>query len=489
MDDLTQRTVRGGLAKLTAQAANFMLRLVFLVAMARLLSPEDFGLVGMVTIVTGLINILTHAWLSSGSVQQETIDERQLSTLFWIYVAFGVVLWLICMATAPVLAAFYHEPRLLAVTAVLGMGCLFTTAGVQHHAILQRKLRYVAIAVIEAVSLAVSTIVGVAMALGGYGYWALVAATVVLPVCNTIGLWLATRWVPGRPHFDADIGQPLRFGGLIVFNILIVYVAYNVDKVLIGWFWGAGALGIYGRAHQLATIPFENINAAIGGVAFAALSRLQGDTARFRAFFLNAYALVMTLAFPITILGALYAPEVVHVALGPQWIEAAELLRLLTPAVLVFVIINPLGWLMFAAGLVGRSTRTSFVIAPLVIAAYLVGVPFGPGGVAISLSVAMTAWLVPHVLWCVHETMISPRDLFRVAVRPFVAAAGAGAFAYIVQLQWPELSATPVLKLAVGTVIMMVTYVAILVSVFRQWQFYARLLHGLKRPAQAIVQS
>jgi O-antigen/teichoic acid export membrane protein len=117
----------------------------------------------------------------------------------------------------------------------------------------------------------VSIVVGIAMALGGYGYWALVGATVVLPACSTVCLWLATGWIPSLPHRDADIGATLRFGGLIIFNILVVYVAYNLDKVLIGWFWGAEALGIYGRAYQLATIPSESINAAIGGVAFTGI--------------------------------------------------------------------------------------------------------------------------------------------------------------------------------------------------------------------------
>jgi hypothetical protein len=296
MEDLEGRTVRGGLAKLCAQATNLVLRVTFLAALARLLSPEDFGLVGMVTVATGLINIVTHAWLSSGSVQQATIDERQLSTLFCVYASFGVFLCGLCFAAAPVLASFYDEPRLFAVTGVLGIGCLFTTAGVQHYAILQRQLRYVALAVIEAVSLFVSIVVGIAMALAGYGYWALVGATVVLPVCNTISLWLATRWVPGLPCRDADIRSTLRFGGLIIFNILIVYIAYNLDKVLIGWFWGAEALGIYGRAYQLATIPSDNINAAIGGVAFSALSRLQDDPVRFKTLFLNGYALVVSMA-------------------------------------------------------------------------------------------------------------------------------------------------------------------------------------------------
>jgi PST family polysaccharide transporter len=487
-DDLKKRAVRGGLAKLCAQATNFVLRVTFIATLARLLSPEDFGLVGMVTIFTGFTSILTHAWLSSGSVQQATIDERQLSTLFWVYAAFGVVLCAVCFVAAPAIASLYNEPRLFSVTVVLGVGCLFATAGVQHYAILQRQLRYVAIALIEAISLFASIAVGVAMALAGYGYWALVGATVALPASSTVGLWLATQWIPGLPHRNADIGSTLRFGGLITFNILVVYVAYNVDKVLIGWFWGPEALGIYGRAYQLAMIPSENINAAIGGVAFAALSRLQDDPIRFKTFFLNGYALVSSIAFPITILSALYASDIVDIVLGAQWSGTADILRLLTPAILVLGIINPLGWLMFSAGLVGRSTRTSLVIAPLVVTAYAIGISFGPSGVALAFSIAMTFWFVPHAMWCVRNTTITLNDLVQVAIRPFIAAAGAGILAYGSQLYWLG-PFSPFVRLLIGAGVMVTAYVGLLIVMPGQKQLYGKLLGGSKAPAQAVIRS
>src|SRR5262249_40040593 len=148
--------------------------------------------IGMVTVITGVSAVLTNAWLSAGSVQRAVDDDRRLSALFWIYLGFGAILSLICVAIAPVLVTFYQEPRLFWVTVTLGLGCLFSTAGVQHFAILQRQLRYVALATVEVISLAASVGVGIALALLGFGYWALVIATVVSPVCSTTCLWLAT---------------------------------------------------------------------------------------------------------------------------------------------------------------------------------------------------------------------------------------------------------------------------------------------------------
>ena len=119
MEDLKQRTVRGGLAKLCGQAANFTSSLGFLVMLARLLDPKDFGLVAMVTVVTGLYDLFTTGGLSAATVQTADITNEQISTLFWINMLIGTILALLCLATAPVLVKFYHEPRLFWVTVTM----------------------------------------------------------------------------------------------------------------------------------------------------------------------------------------------------------------------------------------------------------------------------------------------------------------------------------------------------------------------------------
>ena len=148
----------------------------------------------------------------------------------------------------------------------------------------------------------------------------------------------------------------LRFGGTITLNGLVVYVAYNLEKVLLGRFWGPDALGIYGRAYQLINIPTDNLNSAIGGVAFSALSRLQNDPVRLKSYFLKGYSLVISLTIPITIFCALFADDIVLVILGPKWTEAAVIFRLLTPTVLIFGMINP----FVVAALVHRAAGTKF---------------------------------------------------------------------------------------------------------------------------------
>src|SRR5579862_851054 len=129
--------IRGGLAKVFSQGANFVVRVGSLMILARLLDPNDFGLVGMVTAVTGVFHLFKEFGLSTATIQRATVTEEQLSTLFWINLFIGVLLGILSFALAPAIAKFYHEPRLFAVTAVLGIGFVFNAAGVQHSAILQ----------------------------------------------------------------------------------------------------------------------------------------------------------------------------------------------------------------------------------------------------------------------------------------------------------------------------------------------------------------
>lgn len=309
--DLKQRTLRGTVARVGSQGAIFVLRIGSVMVLARLLEPTDFGLVNMVTVVTGLFSLFKDAGLSMITVQRPTITDDQLSTLFWLNVLVGAIFATLSVAMAPALVAFYHEPRLFWVAVTLGTGFLFNAAAVQHTALLQRHMRFSALAILEVVSLVVSVVVGISMALAGYGYWALVAMAVSLPIVSCAGAWAAAGWLPGRPRRGIGLKSMMRFGGIVSLNGLVVYFAYNMDKLLLGRFAGAETLGIYGRAYQLVNIPSDILQGAVGGVALSALSRLQTDPERCRSYFLKGYSVFLAITIPITIVCALFANDIV----------------------------------------------------------------------------------------------------------------------------------------------------------------------------------
>src|SRR6266852_145321 len=168
MKDLQGRTILGGSASGAALAISFFLRIGSLVVLARLLNPFDFGLLGMVTAFTGVLSLFRDFGLSSATIQHTTVTEAQASTLFWINTLVGAILAVIAAAFARFVSTFYHEPRLFWVTIVVATGFLFNGAGVQHSALLQRQMRFTALAVIQVISLIISSAIGIGAAKAGY---------------------------------------------------------------------------------------------------------------------------------------------------------------------------------------------------------------------------------------------------------------------------------------------------------------------------------
>ena len=483
MKDLKEKTIRGGYSRIGAFAANFALRVGSMMILARLLSPKDFGLLGMVTAFTGVLSLFRDFGLSAAAIQLPNVTEAQTSTLFWVNLLAGAILTVLTVLCAPAVSIFYHEPRLLLVTVVVAIGFLFNGAGIQHYAILQRQMRFSALAFVDVGSLIISTGVAIGMAKAGYGYWSLVAMPVSLPLAATIGFWMVTRWVPGPPRREVGLRSMMRFGGKLTLNGFVIYVASNFDKVLIGRFWGADALGLYGRAYQLIRIPTDNLNTAVGEVAFAALSRLQDDTKRLKSYFLKGYSLVLACTVPITVACGLFSSDMVAVLLGPKWIQAIPIFRFLAPTILVFAIANPLGWLLNALGLVGRGLKIALVAAPLMIASYLCGLSYGPKGVALAYSVVMTLWVIPVILWCIHGTVFSFMDILRVISRPLASVIPSAGLAFGVSLLIGH--SLPVLpRLVIECAILFITYAALLLFVGGEKSFYLDLLSSMrKRPS------
>lgn len=482
MKDLKERAIRGTLARVSAQGANMALRVVSLAILARLLDPNDFGLVGMVAALTGILSLFRDFGLSAASIQRVHITDEQSSTLFWINVVTGVLLTAITAICAPLVVRFYHEPRLYWVTVAMGATFLVNSIGIQHSAHLQREMRFTAVSIIDTSSTLISTVIGIVAAKAGWGYWALVAMAITSPLIGTIAFWVVTGWIPGMPRRGAGLRSMMRFGGTLTANGVVLYIASNAEKVLLGRYWGADAIGIYGRAFQLIRIPTDTLTGAVGEVAFSALSRLQNDAKRLRSYFLKGYSLVLALTLPATVACAVLAPDMIGFVLGPKWKEAAPIFRLLTPTILVFAIANPLSWLVTALGMVGRLAKMTTTIAPLMIASYFAGLPYGPKGVAFAYSTVMVLWLIPVSLWAVHGTAVSFRDVVVTATHPLIASMAAGSATYFACAAYGH-SQQHLARLLLGISVLASVYIVTILYVFGQKSYYLDLFRKLTQRA------
>jgi PST family polysaccharide transporter len=470
--------VRGGFATLSAQGVKFVIQTATTMVLARLLTPQDYGLQGMVLAVTGFLMLFQDAGLGMATVQRLEVTHEQTSTLFWVNVAFGAILAAICAASAPILVAFYHEPRLYWVAVVSGATFVFSGLAAQHAALLQRGMRFVTQAKIGVISLLAGSVTGIVMAFLGCRYWSLVGMAMATSIATTGLVWLAVPWVPGPPRRGSGVGSMLRFGGVATLNSFVVFLAWNAEKILLGRFWGADALGLYGRAFQLVTLPVQQFERSLSGVAFPALSRLQHDAVRLAKSFLKAYSLHISLTIPVTITCALFAEEIVRIVLGPKWMAAAPIFRLLAPVALVFAVANPLSWLVTSKGQMGRLLSITMATTPLVILGIVLGLGHGPEGVALGYSSAMTLVLIPIAAWSKLGTGITWMNLWEATKPPFLSGLLAGAAGLLVKLTLAgRLPLIPYLFVGVGLVLGI--YGWVLLIAMNQKDVYIDLLSHL----------
>ena len=414
-------SVQGGVVSVGSQTLRFVLRTGSMMVLARLLTAEDFGLQGMVVVMTGFLALFRDAGLSAVTVQRDTVSHDQVSTLFWINVTVGVVLAAALALAAPLVAAFYRDARLAPICVV--SACAFVVHGfsIQHYALLQRQMRFVTLGIIEIAAVAIGAAVGVGMALLAYGYWALVAIAVVTPLVTAIGCWASMPWLPGAPRRARGMRSMLSMGGTLTLDSVVVYLGANTEKILLGRYWGAEALGVYGRAYQLISLPADLLTSGVATVALPSLARLQNDPERLHRAFLKGYSIVVALTIPTTVACALFADDIIEIMLGPKWNEVVPVFRLMVPSILALALINPLAWLLISAGRARRSLNIAFLIAPVSVVGAALGLPFGPKGVAVTMSTLMALLAVPVILWARAGTTMTARDVWHALRGPLIA--------------------------------------------------------------------
>lgn len=413
------------MVQLGAQAVQLVLMVASGAALARLLEPADFGLVGMAATVTSLATVLRNFGLPMATLQRAELEHRDVTALFWLGLRLNTSLAIGLLLLGPAVAALYDEPQITEIVALVALSGLIAGAGAQHEALLLRQMRYVALRAIDLSSLAIGMIAGVLLAVAGAGYRALVLQAIVIATVRSLGLWFTCRWRPGPWNSAATDRLPslASFGWYHTGAMLLRHLSQNVDQIVVGYLFGARQLGFYDSAYRWSLTTTQHIYAPLQNVAVSGLSRLQNEPSAFRIAARRGLLPVFSAIFPVLAMLALEARPVILLLLGPQWEPAVPLFRMLCIGGMGGVLAKAVNWLYLAEGRTKQQMRWGFVTLPVFVGAVLIGSTRGPLGVATGFAAANWLLAIPEVLYCLRRSHLTVRDYAVVSGRPLVASA------------------------------------------------------------------
>lgn len=413
--------VSGAFVTGIGQVARFGLQAAAIFILARLLGPGDFGLTAMVFPILVFANVLQEAGLGAALIQRNSVTAGELGTLFWLNSAFGLLLALILLAAAPIVADFYGEPRLVALTAASAALVFISALGAQPISLLNRDMRFGRLAIIDTVSQAIGFALAVAVAWIWHSYWAIWLMSAAQITSSAVIGWLLGGRLPTKLAPIRQVVDMLRFGGhLTIFNIFN-HFGRNLDHVLIGWRWGEVSLGLYNRAYKLLLLPLLVVSSPLQRIVVPILARTREHPEQHRRAYLSTLQLALLLTVPLVALLVAAPSNAIRVILGPAWEEAAPIFAWLGIASMLQLLSNSFGWIYISQGRARHMMMAGAVSSVWASAAFVIGLPWGARGVAAAYAISELFRTPVLIWWVTREGPVRWRDIAGAAL-PFVPA-------------------------------------------------------------------
>lgn len=326
---LKQQTKKGLYWSAIGNFANQGMRFAFGIILARLLSPDAYGVIGMLSIFMCIVSTFIDCGFSQALISKQNRTQADFSTEFWFNIGVGIAGYFILFLSSPLIADFYNMPILSPILKVIGLGIVINSLCVVQSAQFAIQLDFKTPAKISVFTQMVSGIVGIALAYCGWGVWALVFQQVGSSLFNAILLWILAGWRPTVEFSKDSFNYLWSYGSKVLGASLIQQVYDNLYPLVIGKFFNASQLGLYSRANGFATLPSTNLSSILGSVTFPVLSKLNNDKDKLIAVYVKMIRCTSFLVFPLMIGMAAVAGPLVKLLLNPQWNGCIIMLQIL----------------------------------------------------------------------------------------------------------------------------------------------------------------
>jgi O-antigen/teichoic acid export membrane protein len=423
---LRRVAVRGAGISILAAGVAFLAQVVWTMVLARLLTPSDFGVVTMVNTFSLLLCSFGWSGFMEVVLQRESITDSLASNLFWITVGGGVILTVFFACLGPLLARFYHDSLVRDVTIGMSLTIITSSTSVIHSSLLNRATRYKAVSINGLVARLVGFLVSIILALAGWSYWALVAGNIVEQVSKSLGTFFLCPWIPSLPRKVPGTAEAVKFAMSIYMRRCFSYASGNADNLLVGWRFGAAALGFYKRAFDLFWLPANQLLAPMTAIAVGTLSRFSQDRAGYQRHFLAGISSLAFVGMGIGADFALVGKDMILFLLGPRWVEAGRIFTIFGLGIGVMMLYQTHVWIHVSIGRPDRSFRWGIFEFIWTVGLFVIALPWGPRGIAAAWTISFFTLIVPAFWYAGKPIGLRAMSIVSVTWKFLVASALAG---------------------------------------------------------------
>jgi len=360
-----------------------ILQLISLFILARLLTPDDFGLFAILMIFVGFMQMFTDMGTGAALIQIKNPSEKLLSSVFFFNIFVGLALCLILISISGSIATFFGNPQVQELLQIISVVFIIASFGVVQKALYDKKMDFKKITIIESISQLLGLLVGIYSAMEGLGVYSLINQTLSGSIIRVLLIWFYSNWRPLFHFALEDIKQIWDFTKNYTLFDTINYFARNADNFLIGKFLGSPALGVYSMAYKMMLYPLQNISRTLLRILFPAFAQIQDDTIKFQKAYLRVIFFIALVSFPIMIGLMATADVLVPVLFGDKWKELDILLIILAPIGMIQSIVTTTGSIYMAKGNTRLLLKIGIVSSIVTVAFFIIGLPYGVKGVAL----------------------------------------------------------------------------------------------------------
>lgn len=380
---------------------NLLMQLLQLAVLSRFLEPADFGLVAMIMVVVGFAQVFSDMGISNAIIHRQDTTRKQLSSLYWLNIMAGCVVFALVVAVIPLIVNFYDEPRLEGLIFWAAFIFIIIPLGQQFQVLLQKELRFKILAKMEMAATTLGTVVAILAVINGQGVFSIILGQLSMVTARTSllvgGCW--GKWGPSLRFFKKDLTGYIGFGFFQMGERSISYFGKQLDKLLIGFFLGAQALGYYSIAHQLMLRPFQTFNPILTRVAFPVFSKMEKDNKRLSKNYLEVTRVIALVLMPVYLGMIILATPLLTVLLGEGWDTTISVFKVLAILGMFYSLGNPLGSLFLAKGRADIGFYMNLLALFLYGGAVWVGSTMGLNGIAWALVIVTAVVFFPIGFW------------------------------------------------------------------------------------------